>query len=178
MIAMALACKPSLLIADEPTTALDVTIQAQILELMKQLQEAEGTAIILITHDLGVVANICQRVNVMYAGRFVEEASVDDLFARPEFPYTMGLLNSIPRLDVPRDRLSPIQGQPPDLTKLPSGCAFRPRCPWAVKHCAEHTPPLFPATHGGKHACFVSAEKQGLIQIDHSPVNVAEATHG
>ena len=178
MIAMALACKPNLLIADEPTTALDVTIQAQILELMKKLQAEEGTAIVLITHDLGVVANICQRVNVMYAGRFVEEAAVDDLFARPEFPYTMGLLNSIPRLDVAKERLNPIQGQPPDLTHLPAGCAFRPRCPWAVKHCAEHTPPLFPATHGGKHACFVSAEKQGLVQLERSGSSTPEVARG
>ena len=168
MIAMALACKPSLLIADEPTTALDVTIQAQILELMKQLQAEEGTAIILITHDLGVVANICRRVNVMYAGRFVEEAAVDDLFARPEHPYTIGLLNSIPRLDVAHERLSPITGQPPDMTRLPSGCAFRPRCPWAVEYCAQVVPPLYPAVHSGRHACHVSAEKQGLIQIDRS----------
>ena len=177
MIAMALACKPSLLIADEPTTALDVTIQAQILELMKQLQAEEGTAIILITHDLGVVANICRRVNVMYAGRFVEEAAVDDLFARPEHPYTMGLLNSIPRIDAAHERLSPIEGQPPDMTRLPSGCAFRPRCPWAVEYCAKVIPPLYQAVHAGRHACHVSAEKQGLIKIQ-PPVEPAEATGG
>ncbi len=129
MIAMALSCKPALLIADEPTTALDVTIQAQILELMKELQQAEGTAIILITHDLGVVANICRRVNVMYAGRFVEEAAVDDLFARPRHPYTLGLLKSIPRLDTADETLTPIRGQPPDLIHLPSGCAFNPPAP-------------------------------------------------
>ncbi len=125
MIAMALSCKPALLIADEPTTALDVTIQAQILELMKELQQAEGTAIILITHDLGIVANICRRVNVMYAGRFVEEATVDDLFARPRHPYTLGLFNSIPRLDTDNETNAD-PGQPPDLIHLPSGCAFNP----------------------------------------------------
>src|ERR1700690_940509 len=129
MIAMALACKPVLLIADEPTTALDVTIQAQILELLKDLQRAEGTAIILITHDLGVVANICRRVNVMYAGRFVEEAPVDELFLRPRHPYSRGLLDSIPRLDTAKESLTPIRGQPPDLIHVPSGCAFHPRCP-------------------------------------------------
>ena len=129
MIAMALACKPALLIADEPTTALDVTIQAQILELLKQLQQAEGTAIVLITHDLGVVANICRRVNVMYAGRFVEESPVDDLFARPRHPYTRGLLDSITRLDSAKQTLTPIQGQPPDLMNVPSGCAFPPALP-------------------------------------------------
>ncbi len=143
MIAMALSCKPALLIADEPTTALDVTIQAQILELMKELQQAEGTAIILITHDLGVVANICRRVNVMYAGRFVEEAAVDDLFARPRHPYTLGLLKSIPRLDTADETLTPIRGQPPDMIHLPSGCAFNPRAPMssnAAQRKCRHCP--------------------------------------
>jgi oligopeptide transport system ATP-binding protein len=154
MIAMALSCKPALLIADEPTTALDVTIQAQILELMKELQQAEGTAIVLITHDLGVVANICRRVNVMYAGRFVEEAAVDDLFARPRHPYTLGLLKSIPRLDTADETLTPIRGQPPDLIHLPSGCAFNPRCPNAIERCPKEVPPLFTAEHGRRYACF------------------------
>jgi oligopeptide transport system ATP-binding protein len=154
MIAMALACKPALLIADEPTTALDVTIQAQILELMKQLQQAEGTAIILITHDLGVVANICRRVNVMYAGRFVEEAPVDDLFARPRHPYTLGLLESIPRLDTAKAALTPIRGQPPDLIHLPSGCAFHPRCPNIIDRCPQDVPPLYPGDPEVRYACF------------------------
>jgi oligopeptide transport system ATP-binding protein len=140
MIAMALACRPQILIADEPTTALDVTIQAQILELMRELQASEGTAIILITHDLGIVANICRRVNVMYAGRFVEEATVDDLFARPRHPYTLGLLQSIPRLDAAGDRLTPIEGQPPDLVHLPTGCTFHPRCPNALPVCPQVYP--------------------------------------
>jgi oligopeptide transport system ATP-binding protein len=154
MIAMALACKPALLIADEPTTALDVTIQAQILELMKDLQQAEGTAIILITHDLGVVANICRRVNVMYAGRFVEEATVDDLFARPRHPYTLGLLQSIPRLDTATEKLTPIRGQPPDLIHLPTGCVFNPRCPNVIDRCPKEVPPLFTAENGQRFACF------------------------
>ena len=154
MIAMALSCKPALLIADEPTTALDVTIQAQILELMKELQQAEGTAIILITHDLGVVANICRRVNVMYAGRFVEEAAVDELFARPRHPYTLGLLKSIPRLDTADETLTPIRGQPPDLIHLPSGCAFNPRCPNVVDRCPKEVPPLSTDENGQRFACF------------------------
>jgi oligopeptide transport system ATP-binding protein len=154
MIAMALSCKPALLIADEPTTALDVTIQAQILELMKELQQAEGTAIVLITHDLGVVANICRRVNVMYAGRFVEEAAVDDLFARPRHPYTLGLLKSIPRLDTADETLTPIRGQPPDLIHLPGGCAFNPRCPNVVERCPKEVPPLSTDASGQRFACF------------------------
>ncbi len=142
MIAMALSCKPQILFADEPTTALDVTIQAQILELLGELQRAEGTAIVLITHDLGVVAGVCQRVNVMYAGRFVEEANVDDLFARPRHPYTVGLLHSIPRLDRAGEALTPIPGQPPNLAALPSGCAFRDRCLRASEMCGQAVPPL------------------------------------
>ncbi|HEV2969798.1 MAG TPA: ABC transporter ATP-binding protein [Pirellulales bacterium] len=154
MIAMALSCKPQLLIADEPTTALDVTIQAQILELMAELQKAEGTTIILITHDLGVVANSCRRVLVMYAGRFVEEAPVDELFARPKHPYTVGLLKSIPRLDGSQTTLTPIQGQPPDLAALPAGCYFRPRCPNAIDRCTAEYPPWFPGAEGQRFACF------------------------
>jgi oligopeptide transport system ATP-binding protein len=155
MIAMALSCKPDLLIADEPTTALDVTIQAQILELMQTLQREEGTAIILITHDLGVIANICHRVNVMYAGRIVEKADVASLFAQPAHPYTLGLLESIPRLDEEAtERLLPIEGQPPDLANLPSGCSFRPRCPFAFDRCEKEDPTLLDGPHGGKHACL------------------------
>jgi oligopeptide transport system ATP-binding protein len=156
MIAMALSCKPDLLIADEPTTALDVTIQAQILELLKELQQQEGTAIILITHDMGVVANICHRVNVMYAGRFVEEAAVDDLFAQPRHPYTIGLLESIPRITEQQgEQLTPITGQPPDLIHLPPGCAFAPRCPFRVDRCTQENPALEDAPSGGRYACHV-----------------------
>ncbi|MEX2141732.1 MAG: ABC transporter ATP-binding protein [Pirellulales bacterium] len=153
MIAMALSCKPQILIADEPTTALDVTIQAQILELMKELQRTEGTAIILITHDLGIVANSCRRVNVMYAGKFVEEALVDDLFERPRHPYTLGLLQSIPRLDGAGDRLTPIEGQPPDLVRLPSGCTFHPRCPNALDICPQQYPPWTREPNGQGFTC-------------------------
>ena len=142
MIAMALACNPSLILADEPTTALDVTIQAQILELMRDLSRRLGIAMLLITHDLGVVARYADRVNVMYAGRIIERASAAELFANPRHPYTLGLLHSVPRLDEPRRaRLDPIDGQPPDLTRLPPGCAFAPRCAYRVERCAE-VPPL------------------------------------
>jgi oligopeptide transport system ATP-binding protein len=153
MIAMALSCKPKVLIADEPTTALDVTIQAQILELMKELQRTEGTAIILITHDLGIVAGTCRRVNVMYAGRFVEEAMVDDLFASPRHPYTRGLLQSIPRPDAASDRLTPIEGQPPDLARLPSGCTFHPRCPNAIEICPQIYPAWTNLASGQRFTC-------------------------
>jgi len=159
MIAIALSCRPEVLIADEPTTALDVTIQAQILDLMRQLQEEEGTAIIMITHDLGVIANVCHRVNVMYAGRFVEEATVDDLFARPRHPYTLGLLQSIPRLDEEAAAvLTPIEGQPPDLSEMSPGCAFEPRCRFAVDRCRQERPALETGPDGGRHACFVDVE--------------------
>jgi oligopeptide transport system ATP-binding protein len=164
MIAMALSCKPELLIADEPTTALDVTIQAQILELMQQLQREEGTAIIMITHDLGVIANICHRVNVMYAGRFVEEAATEALFDAPRHPYTLGLLESMPRIDeVAKSRLTPIAGQPPNLTHLPAGCSFRPRCRFAVDRCAQEVPPLFPGPAGGRYACFVDVTHPAVV---------------
>ena len=159
MIAMALSCRPDLLIADEPTTALDVTIQAQILELLKRLQRDEGTAIILITHDMGVIANICTRVTVMYAGRFVEEAGSDELFGHPRHPYTWGLLESIPRLDEAKDsQLTPIEGQPPDLAHLPPGCPFRPRCPAAIERCGLAVPRLA-GGQGHRVACFVPPER-------------------
>jgi oligopeptide transport system ATP-binding protein len=118
------------------------------------LQQAEGTAIILITHDLGVVANICRRVNVMYAGRFVEEAPIDDLFARPRHPYTLGLLQSIPRLDTAKEALTPIRGQPPDLIHLPTGCAFHPRCINIIDRCPKDVPPLYPGDNKVRYACF------------------------
>ena len=155
MIAMALSCEPKLIIADEPTTALDVTIQAQILELMRDLTQRLGVAMIIITHNLGVVARYANRVNVMYAGRVIERAAARELYHNPKHPYTLGLLRSIPRLDQPRgERLEPIVGQPPDLTRLDDGCPFRPRCAFAVARCATSNPPLLDV--GGEHvsACW------------------------
>jgi peptide/nickel transport system ATP-binding protein len=145
MIAMALACRPRLLIADEPTTALDVTIQAQILELLRELVVDSQTALIMITHDLGVVAGLCETVHVMYAGRIVESAARHELFARPRHPYTSGLLGSVPRLDQPRGgRLNPIKGSPSDTIPWTSGCAFAPRCPNRIEVCTGPTPALEP----------------------------------
>ncbi len=156
MIAMALACEPALILADEPTTALDVTIQAQILELMKDLSRRLGVAMLIITHNLGVVARYADRVNVMYAGRIIERGTAREIYADPRHPYTLGLLRSVPRLDEPRRaRLSPIDGQPPDLTRLPPGCAFAPRCAWRVERCGEAIPALRPIG-GAEHvtACW------------------------
>src|SRR5664280_1450418 len=145
MIAMALALEPKLLIADEPTTALDVTIQAQVLDLLRKLTAERSTSVILITHDLGVVAGMTQRINVMYAGFIVETATTPDLFARPRHPYTVGLLHSIPRLDAGDDEpLIPIEGVPPDLRRAPVGCPFAPRCAWRVDECWTAMPPLDP----------------------------------
>ena len=142
MIAIALACDPELLIADEPTTALDVTIQAQILDLMRELKRTSGAAIILITHDLGVVAEVCDEVAVMYAGEIVERAPVDVLFETPQHPYTVGLLGSIPRLDRRTDHLATIEGIVPNMSALPTGCRFAPRCPFASDICVEGPPPM------------------------------------
>jgi oligopeptide transport system ATP-binding protein len=143
MIAMAISCRPKVLIADEPTTALDVTIQAQILDVLGHLVEEEEMALILITHDLGVVAGICQRTNVMYAGRFVETGPTEEIFARPRHPYTLGLLKSVPRLDVARkERLDPIAGAPPNLAQELNGCAFAPRCAYASQESYDETPML------------------------------------
>ncbi|MBU6455198.1 MAG: ABC transporter ATP-binding protein [Cyanobacteria bacterium REEB67] len=153
MIAMALACEPALLIADEPTTALDVTVQAQILDLLREIQKDQGTAIVLITHDLGVVAEMCDTVAVMYAGSVVEYATVRELFANPKHPYTVGLLNSIPRPGT--DRLTAIEGQPPSLTKLPPGCRFANRCPIKVERCDQSIPPLEEKTKGHVAKCFL-----------------------
>ena len=154
MIAMALACNPSLILADEPTTALDVTIQAQILELMRDLARRLGVAMLIITHNLGVVARYADRVNVMYAGRIIEQAAAREIYASPRHPYTLGLLRSVPRLDEPRRaRLDPIQGQPPDLTRLPPGCAFAPRCTYRVERCGE-APPLVDVGPGHTSACW------------------------
>ena len=156
MIAMALACNPSLVLADEPTTALDVTIQAQILELMRDLSRRLGVAMLIITHNLGVVARYADRVNVMYAGRIIERGTARELYARPRHPYTLGLLRSVPRLDEPRrERLAPIDGQPPDLTRLPPGCAFAPRCAFRVERCAVERPALRPIGENGHvSACW------------------------
>jgi oligopeptide transport system ATP-binding protein len=143
MIAMAIACRPKILIADEPTTALDVTIQAQILDLLRTLVEEESMALILITHDLGVVAGVCERTNVMYAGEFIETAPTTELFARPRHPYTLGLLRSVPRLDAARkEKLHPIAGTPPDLRSRPDACSFAPRCAYATQESVEKRPQL------------------------------------
>jgi oligopeptide transport system ATP-binding protein len=159
MIAMALACQPDVLIADEPTTALDVTIQAQMLELVKELQMSQGTAVILITHSLGVVASVCDRVIVMYAGKIAEEASVAALFAQPQHPYTVGLLESIPQWDArAHEPLKAIAGQPPDMLHPPSGCPFHPRCPLVMEKCLTEMPPLEMAVHGGRKACWAKVE--------------------
>jgi len=154
MVAMALACKPKLLIADEPTTALDVTIQAQILDLMRTLREETGTAIILITHDLGVVAELADDVVVMYAGRIVERATVAALFAEPQHPYTVGLLGSIPRLDIEQDRLAAIEGQVPNPLAPVTGCRFHPRCPFVIGRCRQEDPPLIDLGKGHESACW------------------------
>ena len=161
MIAHALSCKPRLIIADEPTTALDVTIQAQILQLMKDLTSRLGVALILITHNLGVVARYADRVNVMYAGRIVETGRTEIIFDDPRHPYTIGLLASVPRLDKQRgDPLIPIEGQPPDLIRLDAGCAYRSRCRWAGDECEAAIPALENWTDGHKSACFRKHELQ------------------
>jgi oligopeptide/dipeptide ABC transporter ATP-binding protein len=155
MIAMALACEPKLLIADEPTTALDVTIQAQILDLLRALVSERNTALILITHDLGVVAGMCERVNVMYAGMFMETGGADQLFGAPRHPYTLGLLQSVPRLDAPRGgRLRPIEGQPRDMLRAPEACPFQPRCRYEVEQSRREVPPLRDLERGHAVACF------------------------
>jgi len=165
MIAMALINKPEVIIADEPTTALDVTTQAQILRLMNRLQDDHGTAIVMITHDLGVVAELSNEVLVMYGGRVVEEANVDDLFAKPEMPYTWGLLGSLPRLDVVADRLEQIPGQPPSLLHPPQGCAFNPRCPYVFDRCRTELPELRPSPVGVEHRfrCHLGDEDRARI---------------
>ncbi len=155
MIAMSLSCNPELLIADEPTTALDVTIQAQILELINRLKEELEMAVIIITHDLGVVAGMADRITVMYAGRVVEEGPTKELFANPRMPYTIGLLRSIPRLDEDREaKLTPIRGLPPDLINLPEICPFSPRCDYAQEKCLTQTPPLRSVGHDHRAACL------------------------
>lgn len=172
MIAMSLICEPKLIIADEPTTALDVTIQAQILDLMKDLKEKLDTAIILITHDLGVVADVCSRINVMYGGIVVETGTAEDIFYRGKHPYTWGLLRSVPnpKEDV-KEKLIPIEGQPPDLLKPPVGCPFAARCDYAMKICIQEQPPLFEI--GDKHhtACWLCHEDAPKIE---SPIRRME----
>ncbi len=155
MIASALSCDPKLILADEPTTALDVTIQAQILELMRDLAQKFGVALIIITHNLGVVARYADRVYVMYAGKIIESGSAREIYQNPRHPYTIGLLRSVPRLDQPRKaKLDPIEGQPPDLWNLSRGCSFQPRCKFAVDKCAEAVPPLQEVGEGHRSACW------------------------
>ena len=174
MIAMALSCNPRLIIADEPTTALDVTIQAQILDLMKSLTTELGVALIVITHNLGVVARYADRVNIMYAGKVIERGEAREIYANPRHPYTVGLLRSVPRLDLPRrEKLDPIEGQPPDLINLPPGCAFRERCRWAIDKCATDTPELVETSDGHLSACF-RADELGATEIDFLNAPVAE----
>jgi len=174
MIAMALICKPKLLIADEPTTALDVTIQAQILELMKELQKEENTSIIFITHNLGVVAEICDRVSVMYAGKIVEQGKVNDIFYRPAHPYTRGLLASMPRLDEDsHERLIPIEGTPIDLLNPPKGCNFAPRCKDCRKICLRQKPPYADFGDGHVSACWLHFMEDGGERPDR-PVSLSK----
>jgi oligopeptide transport system ATP-binding protein len=164
MIAIALSCNPQLLIADEPTTALDVTIQSQVLELLKELQRDFRTALMLITHDLGVVAGTTQRVLVFYAGKIVEEGLTDDIFYRPRHPYTVALLKSVPRPETTRhDRLDPIGGEPPDPVNLPRGCPFAPRCPRVLPICREVMPPLAPVGHDGQLAACHNPQPEGRL---------------
>ena len=165
MIAMALSCNPKLIIADEPTTALDVTIQAQILELMRDLAPQFGTALIIITHNLGVVARYAKRVIVMYAGKIIETGSAEDIYHRPKHPYTLGLLGSVPRLDeVQRTSLEAIEGLPPDLIDLPLGCSFAPRCRFAYERCTEETPYLMSVDGAHESACWRHAELDDIVR--------------
>ena len=167
MIAMALICSPKLLIADEPTTALDVTIQAQILELMKDIQKKTGMAIVFITHNLGVVAEVCDRVSVMYAGHIVEQGSVSDIFYRPAHPYTKGLLRSMPRVDeLEHERLIPIEGTPVDLLDPPAGCAFGPRCEHCMKVCLRSAPPTLELDEGHSSACWLYVKEMKEARQD------------
>ncbi|WP_304401748.1 ABC transporter ATP-binding protein [uncultured Clostridium sp.] len=172
MIAMSLICEPKLIIADEPTTALDVTIQAQILDLMKDLKEKLDTSIILITHDLGVVADLCSRINVMYGGLIIEEGTTEDIFYRSKHPYTWGLLRSVPNPKSElKEKLIPIEGQPPDLLKPPVGCPFTARCDYAMKICKEKQPPLFYIAKGHKSACWLCHENAPKVK---SPIKGEE----
>ena len=172
MIAMSLICEPKLIIADEPTTALDVTIQAQILDLMKDLKSKLDTSIILITHDLGVVADLCSRINVMYGGLIVEEGTTEDIFYRGKHPYTWGLLRSVPNPKSElKEKLIPIEGQPRDLLKPPVGCPFTARCDYAMKICKEKQPPLFEIEKGHKAACWLCHKNAPKVE---SPIRGEE----
>nr|WP_233096124.1 ABC transporter ATP-binding protein [Alicyclobacillus sp. SO9] len=159
MIAIAMSCDPRLLIADEPTTALDVTIQAQILDLMRKISKEFKTSILLITHDLGVVAEMCQRVAVMYAGQIVEQGNVDEIFMEPQHPYTRGLLAAIPKIDAKsKERLRPIDGTVPTITRMPKGCHFAPRCPFAMDRCRSEKPTLFDVADNHSSRCWLNEE--------------------
>ncbi len=159
MIAMALSCEPSLIIADEPTTALDVTVQAQILDLMKQLCRDNDVALLIITHNLGVVARYADRINIMYAGRIIEQGTAREIYRRPSHPYTLGLLRSVPRMDTTRQKkLEPIEGQPPDLAALPPGCHFQPRCRFAIEKCSTDYPNFVDLEGTHRSACWVAEE--------------------
>lgn len=167
MIAIATCCNPKLLIADEPTTALDVTIQAQILDLMKDLKTKLNTAIIMITHDMGVIANMCSRVVVMYGGMVVEEGSTREIFYQPKHPYTWGLLHSVPKISREgREKLISIPGTPPDLLKPPAGCPFAPRCPYAMNVCMKHMPPKFQLTDTQAASCWLLHPKASKVKME------------
>ena len=167
MMAMALSCNPELLIADEPTTSVDVTVQAQLLELIDNLRSQFGTAVILITHNLGMVARYVDRVNVMYAGRLMESGPTDAIYAEPRHPYTVGLLGSVPRLDLPRKRkLYVIGGLPPNLARLPPGCPFNPRCRYAIDKCREEKPELLQVGDNHYSACFRREEREIFVRAD------------
>jgi len=160
MIAIALSCSPDLIIADEPTTALDVTVQAQILELLAEMRVELGTAVLIITHNLGVVARYVERLNVMYAGSLVETGPTDVIYAEPKHPYTIGLLRSVPRIDKPQtDDMSVIEGMPPNLANLPAGCPFAERCSFVMDQCREEKPVLEEVSEGHFRACFYDADK-------------------
>ena len=183
MIAMGLANQPALLIADEPTTALDVTVQAQILELLRDLNRDLRTSIIMITHNLGVVAGLCSRVIVMYAGQIVEEGPVDQIFERPQHPYTWALLRSVPRVDALRhERLRSIEGLPPDLIQPPAGCRFHPRCPFRVDRCFREEPPLEQVGEGQRAACWVTMDRgygeMGAAELVDVRPGAASGVHG
>lgn len=176
MIAIALACEPELLIADEPTTALDVTIQAQILELLGSLRERLGMAILLITHDLGVVAEVCDRVVVMYAGQVVEEGTVEDIFRDPRHPYTQGLMQAMPRLGRRQDRLAVIPGMVPGATAWPEGCRFHTRCPYGWDLCVREPPDLFDAGPGHRSRCWLEHHPERRAQVDREKGGYGAAT--
>ncbi len=184
MIAIALSCNPKLVLADEPTTALDVTIQAQVLEILARLSSEFRTAVIIITHNLGVVARYADRVNVMYAGKIVERATAARVYANPKHPYTLGLLKSVPRLDQERKtKLEPIEGVPPDLMNVPPGCAFSPRCTYKVDRCTQETPPLMPVEDNHFSACWEwervgkdSRTAEASETTEEAPASTAEAS--